>query len=171
MRKKLKIKGQICEANQKDKLAYVSLMHQIDEAQEKGYEESEFLSSVIRTISRSLNLRNILESTPSLSINQLLHYLEAHFDERNSADLCSKLISSVQLTEESEYQYVMRCNEIRQKVILASNKSDIKYDKELIRKFFYRTLKRGLLSWYVIKEIKPLLKNNSSDEDLIVCSK
>ena len=171
MRKQLKIKDQIGEANQKDKLAYVSLMHQIDEAQEEGYEESEFLSSVIRTISRILNLRNVLESTQSLSINQLLHYLEAHFDERNSSDLCSKLISIVQLPEESEYQYVMRCNEIRQKVIFVSNKSDIKYDKELIRKSFYCTLKRGLLSWYVIQEIKPLLKNNSSDEDLVLCSK
>ena len=52
----------------------------------------------------------------------------------------------VQLPEESEYQNVMRCIEIRQKVILASNKSDIKYDKELVRKLFYRTLERGLLS-------------------------
>ena len=52
----------------------------------------------------------------------------------------------------------MRCNEIRRKVILASNKSDSKYDKELIRKFFYRFLERGLLSWYVIQEIKPFLK-------------
>ena len=32
-----KIKGQIGEANQKDKLTYVSLMHQTDEAQEAGY--------------------------------------------------------------------------------------------------------------------------------------
>ena len=36
LRKKLKIQGQIGEANQKDKLTYVSLMHQIDEAQEAG---------------------------------------------------------------------------------------------------------------------------------------
>ena len=37
LRKELKkIKSQIGEANQKDKLTYVSLMHQIDEAQEAG---------------------------------------------------------------------------------------------------------------------------------------
>ena len=73
----------------------------------------------------------------------------------------------VQLPEESEYQNVMRCIEIGQKVILASNKSDIKYDKELVRKLFYRTLERGLLSLYVIQEIKPLKRNNASDEDII----
>ena len=36
LRKEPKIKGQIGEANQKDKVAYFSLMHQIDKAQEAG---------------------------------------------------------------------------------------------------------------------------------------
>ena len=44
----------------------------------------------------------------------------------------------------------MKCIEIKQKVIMASNKSDIKYDKELVRKLFYRTPEGGLLSLYVI---------------------
>ena len=73
----------------------------------------------------------------------------------------------VKLPGESEYQYVMRCIEIRQKVILASNKSDMKYDKELVRTFFYRALEIGLLSSYVIQKIEPLISNNASDKDLI----
>ena len=72
----------------------------------------------------------------------------------------------VQLPEESEYQYVIKCIEVRQKVVLASNKSDIKYDKELVRKLSYRTLEKGLLSSYVIQKIKSLIRNNAS-EDLI----
>ena len=115
----------------------------------------------------SLTLKNVLESTPNLSLNQLLQYLEAHLDERNATDPCSKLTSMVQLPEESEYQHAMRCIEIREKAILTSNKSDIKYDKELVRKPFCRTLERGLLSSYVIQDIKPLIRNNASDEDLI----
>ena len=115
----------------------------------------------------SLTLRNVLESMLNLSLNQLLQYLEAHFDEQNATDLFSKVTSMVRLPEESEYQHVMRCVEIRQKVILTSNKSDIKYDKELVRKLFYRTLERGLLCSYVIQEIKPLIKNKTSDEDVI----
>ena len=115
----------------------------------------------------SLTLRNVLESMLNLSLNQLLQYLEAHFDEQNATDLFSKVTSMVRLPEESDYQYVMRCVEIRQKVILTSNKSDIKYDKELVRKLFYRTLERGLLCSYVIQEIKPLIKNKTSDEDVI----
>ena len=114
-------------------------MHQIDEAQEAGYEESEIVSSVIRAMIPSRTLRNVLESTPNLSPNQLLQYLEAHFDEQNATDLC-KLISMVQIPEKSEYQYVIRCIEIRQKVILASNK----YDKELVRKIFLSYSKKRI---------------------------
>ena len=47
LRKELKIKGQIGEENQKDKPTYVSLMHQIDEAKEAVYEESETVSNVM----------------------------------------------------------------------------------------------------------------------------
>ena len=78
-------------------------MHQIDEAQETGYEESEITSSVIRAMIPNLTLRNVLESMPNLSLNQLLQYLEAQFDLRNASDLCSKLTSMSQLPEESEY--------------------------------------------------------------------
>ena len=99
LRKELKIKGQIGEANQKDKPTYVSLMHQIDEAQEAVYEESEIVSSVIRAMAPSLALRYALENMPTLSLDQLLQCLQAYFRERNAADLCSKLSSMVQLPE------------------------------------------------------------------------
>ena len=52
-------------------------------------------------------------------------------------------------------------------MLLVSSKSDIKYDKDLVMKLFYRTLERGLLSLYVVQEIKPLLRSSVSDEDLI----
>ena len=81
----------------------MSLVHQIDEAQEARYEESEIISSVIKVMIPSVNLGNSQESTSKLSLNQLLQNLEAHFDERNATDFCSKLTSTVQLLEESEY--------------------------------------------------------------------
>ena len=72
LKKELKVKGQISEANQKDKLTYVSLMHQIEEAQEAGYEQSEIVNSIIRATIPSLTLKNVLESMPNLSLNQFL---------------------------------------------------------------------------------------------------
>ena len=106
--------------------------YQTDEAQETGYEESEIVSSVIRAIIPSLILRNVLQRRANLSLNKLL---------------------SEESPKESEYQYSMRCIETRQKVMLAFNKSDVKYDKELARKLFYFSRETELLSSYVIQEI------------------
>ena len=165
--KELKIKGQIGEEHQTDKLTNVSLIHQINEAQEVGYDESEIVNSVIRAMSPRLTLRNVLETTSNFSLQSLLQFLESHFEEKSATDLSGKLTSMIQLPEESEYTYVMKCIELRQKVQLASSKSDIKYDKGLVMKLFYQILERGLLSSCVVQEIKPLLTRNVSDEDLI----
>ena len=73
----------------------------------------------------------------------------------------------IQLPGESEYSYVMKCIEVRQKLLLASGKSDIKYNKGLVMKLFYRTFESSLLSSYVVQELKPLLRSGVSDEDLI----
>ena len=62
MRKELKIKDQIGEVNQNDKLTYVSLMHQIDEAKQTWYGKSEIVSSVIWAMIPSPSLRNVLEA-------------------------------------------------------------------------------------------------------------
>ena len=96
----------------------------------------------------------------------MMQHLEAHFDERTATDLCSKLTSMTQLLEESPYSFVMRCTETKQKVILASMKSDIKY-KNLVCKLFYKTLEKVISSWYVAQEIKEGLSHSISDEDLI----
>ena len=79
----------------------------------------------------------------------------------------------IQLPEENEYNYVMQCIEVRQKVLLALSKSvsEIKYDKGLVMKLFYRTLERGLLSSYVVQEIKPLLRSTVSEERNKCCIK
>ena len=119
LRKKLKIKGQIGEAHQRNKLTCVSLIHQIHEAQEAGYDESEIVNSAIRVMSTSLTLRNVLESTSNLSLQRLLQFLKSHFEETSVTDMCGKFTSMIQLPEESEYSYVMKCIEVRQKVLLA----------------------------------------------------
>ena len=103
-----------------------------------------------------------------LSLKRLHQFLEAHYDEKNATELCSKLTSLVQLSEETPYSFVMRCIEVRQKLLIASTKSDIPYDTKLVSKLFQRTLENGLSSSYVLQEIKLLLKSDAmTDEDLI----
>ena len=170
LQKDFKIESQIGEAGQRDKISYVILIQQINEAKSSSYNKEDIIDSVIRARAPSLTLRNVLETTPHLSLKNLMQYLEAHFDERSANDLCSKLTSMTQLPEESAYSFVMRCIKKRQKVILATMKSDIKYDKNLVCKLFYKTVEKGISSSYVVQEIKESLRHRLFDEDFIVAA-
>ena len=53
----------------------------------------------------------------SLTLDTLLRFLRAHFEEGITPDLCSQLTSVGQLSDETKYTFVIRCLEMRQKVI------------------------------------------------------
>ena len=89
--KELKIKGKISDTHPRDKLTYVSLIHQINEAQKAGHDQSEMVNSVIRAMSPSLALRNGLETASNPSLQHLFQSLEFHFEEKSATDLCGKL--------------------------------------------------------------------------------
>ena len=114
LRKVFRVKGSIGEAGQKEKFTYVSLMHQINEAKAAGYDQDEIVNGVIRAMVPSLTFRNVLETTTGLNLDRLLGFLEAHFEEKNTTDLWSKLTSMAQSPEESFYSFVLRCIELRQ---------------------------------------------------------
>ena len=57
---------------------------------------------------------------------------------------------------------------MRQKLIMSSDKADIKYDRALIQKLFSRTLERGILSQVVVQKVKHVLRQDSvCDEELL----
>ena len=167
LRKEFWVKGSIGEADQKEKLTYVSLMHQINEAKAAGYDQDEIVNGVMRAMVPTLTLRNVLETATDLSLDRLLSFLEAHFEEKSTTDLWIKLTSLAQLPMELPESSVLRCIELRQKILIASTKSDIKFDKLLLDKVFCCTLERGLSSTYVVQEIKHLLRTGVSVEELI----
>ena len=155
------------ETGQKEKLTYVSLMRQINEVKAALYDQDEIVNGVIRAMVPSLTLRKVLETTVDLNLDRLLSFLGTHIEETTTTDLWRKLTSMAQSPEESSYSFVLRYIELRQKILIASRKSDVKFDKPLLDKVFCRTLERGLSSTYVVQEIRHLLRTGVSDEELI----
>ena len=116
----------------------------------------------------SLTLRNVLETISNLSLAQLQRYLQSHYGEQNATDLANNLTSMVQFPRESSYAFVMRCIEMRQKLIMSSDKADITYDRARIQKLLLRTHERRILSHMVVQEVKHLLRQDSvCDEELL----
>ena len=68
-------------------------MHQINEANAAAYDQDNLVNGVIRAMLPSLTLRNILETRTDPNLDRLLSFLEAHFEEKNTTDLWSKLTS------------------------------------------------------------------------------
>ena len=60
-KRELKIIGQIGEPRQKDKLSFVSLARQIEDALQKGYKPLEVVDTVVRSINPGMGLRSYLE--------------------------------------------------------------------------------------------------------------
>ena len=94
--KDFKIRGAIGEADQKDKLSFVSLLKQIEKGKDKSYSDKEIVNAVIKAITPGLYLRNILETTDNLALDRLMKFLQLHFVERNMLDLSQHLISLTQ---------------------------------------------------------------------------
>ena len=112
-------------------------MRQIKDAELPGYEETEIVGAVIHAMVPSLTLQNVLEAAADLTLGQSTKYLEAHFGEQNVTDLYNSLTSMIQLPGVSPYTFIMRCIEARQKLKLASDEVDIKYDKNFTQKSFF----------------------------------
>ena len=135
VRKELKVKGQIGEVGQKDKLTYVSLRHQIKQARQTDYTYREVINA-------GLTLRTVLETTPNFKLDRLTQFLEAHYELKNVHDLWNTMTTILQFPEKSVHTFVMRCLEVRQKIFIFSEKPcDLSYFPGIINKLFLRTIK------------------------------
>ena len=169
LRKDFRIRGQIGESGQKDKLGWVSLKHQIKEAQLSGYSDKEIINGVINAMTPNLRLRNVLETSKELSLSRLTHFLEAHYGKQSAPDLCSRLTNMAQHPGEEVYDFVMRCIEVCQNLLLASeNSTEISYDPKLVYNLFIRTLEIGIRSQYVLSEIKDILRSNDVSDEILL---
>ena len=62
---------------------------------------------------------------------------------------------------------MLRYIELKQKILIVSTKSDIKFDKSFLYKVFCCTLEGGLSSTNVVQGIRHLPRTGVSDEELI----
>ena len=108
------------EKGQKDKPLYISLLKHIEEGRDKGYSDKEIVNAVLRAITPGLYLRNVLKTTEKLTLSRLMKFLQSHFVERNTKDLCQHLSSITQGSQETVTQFLYRAMSLRQKLIVLS---------------------------------------------------
>ncbi len=168
--RELKISGQIGEHGQKDKLTFSSLAHQIEHGLSRGVSELEIVDAVIRAIAPGMQLRSYLEGKPNLTLSILRCILRAHYQEKGATELYKQLTSDVQSSKETPQSFLVRCLDLRQKILFASQEaeSSLKYDPNLVQSMFLHTVLTGLQNDSIRSDLQPYLtRTNVSDELLL----
>ncbi len=165
----LKIQGQIGAPGQPDKLSYLSVARQIEDAITKGFGRQAIVNAVTRATVSGLPLRGYLESRPEITLPQLRSVLRSHFKEGDALDSYQMLSAASQGQKESAQDFVMRAMNIRQKVLFASQEeaAPLKYDPKLVRSTFLQTLKTGLPARLKGEMRQFLQDENITDEELL----
>ena len=138
LRHEFRIKGQIGEPEQSDKLSFVSLIKQIDCVIGKGNEEHEIIDGVIQVVMPSMKLRSYLETLKGLTLPCLRKILRSHYKEKDSTSLYQGLITMCQGPKESPLSFLFRALDMRQKILFASQEagSGLSYNPELVQGMF-----------------------------------
>lgn len=165
--KEFKISGQIGEPGQKDKLTFSSLAHQIEHGLSRGFSGLEIVDAVIRAIAPGMQLRSYLEGKTNLTLPTLRRILRAHFQERGATELYKQLTSEVQSSKETPQSFLVRCLDLRQKILFASQESSLKYDPKLVQSMFLHTVLTGLQNDNIRGDLRPYLTQAEVSDELL----
>ena len=168
--REFKISGQIGEPGQKDKLTYVSLIHQIDSGLERGYSDKDICDAVIKAISPHSSLRNYILTLPQRSLKKLRSILRVFFQEKTAADLFQSMVTAIQDTKETAQQFLLRLLDARNRVFFASKEERVEaeYSTQLVEKSFLKAFESGLRDENLVTNLRPFLRTSRiSDDELM----
>lgn len=167
--REFKISGQIGEPGQKDKLTFSSLAHQIEHGLSRGVSELEIVDAVIRAIAPGMQLRSYLEGKPNLTLPVLRRILRAHYQERGATELYKQLTSEAQSSKETPQSFLVRCLDLRQKILFASQEaeSSLKYDPNLVQSMFLHTVLTGLQNDSIRSDLQPYLMTIDVSDEIL----
>ena len=168
-RKECKISGQIGSAQQKDRLTYGSLTHQIETALRRGYNEDEIVEAVIRATNPGIPLRSVLEGDKDLTLVRLKAITRSHYQEKGATELFQELSELSQGKVETPQDFVMQAMDLKRKILKASSEavSGPQYDHQQVQSIFINAIATGMTNDAVRADVRPYLTENTADETLL----
>ena len=169
-RREFRVFGQIGDVTQKDRISFLSLMHQIESGLAKGYGEREVVEAVVRAINPASRLCSYLGGKSALILTDLRRVLRSHYKESGATDLYYQLSRARQEAKESPQEFLIRAMDLQQKVLFVSKEATTgpRYEVEQVRAMFLHTLQTGFRSEGVRMEMRSHLQNPEvSDEELL----
>lgn len=100
----------------------------------------------------------------------LRQILRTHYIEKDATELYHSLTRAVQEPKETPIQFLMRAMDLRQQLVLASErvKSGLKYSSELIQNQFLQTVLTGLHDDTIRADVKLYLQNPKITDEVLL---
>ena len=159
LRKDFKITGHISsDTSVKDRITYVNVLKQIEEAKLKKYTEGEIIIGIQKAIpSQDSSLRSYFEITPDLNLAKVVEMIRMTYHEKTPTELYQELVQLKQKEKEEASEFLVRAMEIRGKIVfVAKDANEIQYTSNMVQSLFLRTIESGMAE-EVVNKIRPVL--------------
>ena len=79
------------------------------------------------------------------------------------------MISITQIPNEEPVDFIMRCIELKEQIILTSQTSaEIKYDEGFVSRLFLRSVEKRSESDFILQEIRPVIRYQGVTDEYIL---
>ena len=170
LRREFKIVGSIGAPNQKDRVTYINLCSQIEDAKSKKYSEKEICQALRKAVSPGTELRTVLDAKVDITLETMLTFVRGYLHEKTATELYQELNSMSQKDDEDPQTFVLRAMGVRERIVKASaaDTTGIPYDSKMIQSLFLHTIRTGLNDIAIKSDVKDLLKDgNTLDEEIL----
>ena len=169
LRKDFKIKGTIRAPGQKDGIKFSTLAREINTGVRKGHSEEDICDEVIRICSPDIELGELLESDPSLTLAKLRKILRVHFHEPDSSKLFSDLSRTRQSADQRPTEFAEHLINISQRILFVSKEAGcvVQFNEPTVRTQLVATLISGLKNNNIRNELKPVVHAGMSNDELL----
>ena len=169
IRREFRIKGQIGRIGDKDnRLDFVSVKRQVEMAISKGYSEMDIVEAVINATTAGSDLRSLLQSMRSLSINRVLDILRSYYQEFDEGDLLQQLATAQQGNTEDPQAFVIRVLAIKNRILLQSEQDDTGLSEVTVCKIMCKSLESGIWNESIRGRMRHVLSSDRvSDIDIL----
>ena len=144
------------------------MLHQVNSGLDRGFEESDIISAVIKAITPGNQTRIYLEGRRKLTLAKLMRTMKNHFGEGNVSTIYKQMTNATQGQKQTPNQFITSMFAMRDRVLeLAGHQRETKrqYRRKLVQQEMQRGIYAGLKDSGIRQDLKIMLRQPDVDDD------
>ena len=161
-----KISGTIGGKTAAKNMTFTRLQFEVNNARKSKCPPNVIIAGIIKAIDPSNDARTYLETSPDLTLEEVLDFIKNHCAEIDeSGTLVTQFQNACQKPEQDANNFVTGLMVLRKKVMQLSIEKGLPYPENLLRNEFFHIMFTGLRSESLRTELREMVKGNWSLTD------